>query len=184
MKATLSSLRKPAPLFLMLGDSLVAGYSWQKRIPQFTIKNCGVPGATTHELLTALPRLKAYYSGSRLIMVMIGTNDLVMENYGFIEDLKKVVIFLTQNFPGSELLVNNLLPLQLPHLAKDAITRINTLIESICRTTGCCYVDVHSRFIQANGQLFQADRVHLTEEGYEVWARTLLEHIAFMLESD
>lgn len=168
----------------MLGDSLVAGYSWQQRIPKFTIKNCGVPGATTHELLSSLPKLKTYYSSARMIMVMIGTNDLVMENYAFIEDLKKIIIFLTRNFPGSELLVNSLLPMHLPHLGKDTIPRINNLIADICGNTGSCYVDVHSRFLQGGGKFFQADGVHLTIEGYELWARTVLEHIAFLLEND
>ena len=184
MIASPSTPRTPAPLFLMLGDSLVAGYNWQQRIPQFTIKNCGVPGATTDELLSSLPKLKTYYSSARMIMVMIGTNDLVMEHYGFIEDLKKIIVFLTQNFAGTEVLVNSLLPIHLRHLGKDTIPRINTQIAEICRKTGSCYVDVYSRFVQNSGNLFQLDGVHITEEGYQLWARTVLEHIAFMLEND
>lgn len=168
----------------MLGDSLVAGFDWQKRIPQFSIRNCGVPGATTHELLQAIPALKSHYGSSQLVMVMIGTNDLVMENYAFSEDLQKIIIFLTRTYPGAEILVNSLLPMQLPHLAQNAVTAINTQIETICRKTGSCYVDVYSRFTQTGGPLFQTDGVHLTEEGYELWARTLLEHIAFLLEND
>jgi lysophospholipase L1-like esterase len=179
-----TSQRTPAPLMLMLGDSLVAGYNWQVRIPQFTIRNCGVPGATTTELLSSMPRLSSYYSSARLAMVMIGTNDLVLEQYGFIEDLKKIVLSLTQIFPGCELLINSLLPIRLRHLGNDTIPRLNSLIEAICRKTGSCYVDVHARFVQTGGLLFQADGIHLTEEGYELWARTLLEHIAFLLEND
>jgi len=173
-----------APLFLMLGDSLVAGYNWQQRIPQFTIKNCGVPGATTDELLSSLPRLQSHFGSPRITMVMIGTNDLVMEHYCFIEELKGVIAFLTWNFPGTEVLVNSLLPMQLRHLAADTIPRINTLIAGICRTGGCSYIDVYSRFMQSEGTLFQADGVHLTEKGYDAWVRTVIEHIAFMREND
>lgn len=168
----------------MLGDSLVAGFDWQKRIHKFAVRNCGMPGATTHELLSTMPRLKSYYSSVRLIMLMIGTNDLVLGNYNFIEDLKKVILFLTHNYPGAELLVNSLLPMRLPHLGKNSVVRINGQIEALCRQTGSCYVDVYARFLLTEGPLFQADGVHITDAGYEIWARTLLEHIAFMLESD
>lgn len=168
----------------MLGDSLVAGFDWQKRIPNFTIRNCGVPGATTHELLQAISALKSHYNSAQLVMIMIGTNDLVMENYSFIEDLTKIIVFLTHNYSGAEVLVNSLLPTQLPHLGKNAIASLNTQIEAICMKTGSCYVDVYSRFIQAEGPLFQADGIHVTETGYELWSRTVLEHIAFLLESD
>ena len=111
-------------------------------------------------------------------------NDLVMENYGFVEDLRKIIVYLTRNFPGTELLINSILPMHLPHLGKDTIPRINKTIAEICRTTGSCYVDVYSRFVQSSGTLFQADGVHLTDQGYQLWARTVLEHIAFMLDND
>lgn len=178
------SQRTPAPLMLLLGDSLIAGYNWQLRIPQFTIRNCGIPGATTAELLSTMPRLKAHHGPARLAMVMIGTNDLVLEQYGFIEDLRKIILFLTRNYPGCELLINSLLPIRLRHLGRETIPRLNSLIEAICRQTGSCYVDVYSRFIEVNEPLFQADGIHLKAEGYELWARTLLEHIAFLLEND
>ena len=172
------------PRFLLLGDSLVAGYNWQQRFPAFGVRNCGVPGATTQELLTTLPRLKRYHSSARLIMVMIGTNDLVMEQYGFTEELHQIMVLLTRSYPGAELLVNSLLPIQLPHLGRDTVSRVNTIIETLCQQTGSCYVDVHARFQKTEGHLFQADNIHLTSEGYELWARTVLEHVAFLLEND
>lgn len=184
MPATFPSPRNNSTSFLMLGDSLVADYNWQQRFNNFTIHNCGVPGATTHELLQSLPRVKAHCPSAELLLVMIGTNDIFMENYVFIEDLKKVIITLTREYPKAELLVNSLLPMQLPHLGKNAVASMNEQIHTACRETGSCYVDVYSKFIQDGGDLFQRDGVHITETGYELWARTLLEHIAFLVEND
>ncbi len=174
----------PDPTFLILGDSLVAWFNWQKRIPHFKIHNCGVPGATTNELLLTIPRLKTNYTSPQLIMLMIGTNDVIMNNYEFLDDFKKVIIFLTKNYPSAELLVCSLLPIRYNGLGKKVITNVNTNIEIVCRKTGCCYIDVYSKFLLTGGPLFQEDGVHITDTGYEVWARTVLEHIAFLLEND
>lgn len=184
MPVTLPPKKKLNQPFLMLGDSLVAGFNWQSRIPHFSIRNCGIPGATSRELLETIPRLKKNYPSAQLIMLMMGTNDIIMNNYDFIDDLKKTMVFLINNYPGAELLVNSLLPMQYPGLGKKTVIGANTHIEILCRKTGACYVDVHAKFLRGGDALFQEDGVHLTEVGYELWARTVLEHIAFLLEND
>lgn len=170
--------------FLMLGDSLIADNNWQQRMPQFTVHNLGVPGSNTRDLLMSLSALKHKYPRAGIIMVMVGINDLAVGNYRFTENLKKVVVTLSHEYPGAELLVNSLLPIQLPHLGLSAIPLLNDTIAGICRLTGSCYVDLFSRFEQAEGEMFQADGIHLTKEGYELWSRTVLEHIAFLVEDD
>jgi lysophospholipase L1-like esterase len=180
----ISSFHHQEGQFLLLGDSLVAGFNWQKRIPQFTIRNCGVPGATTRDLLELLPTLKSRFNTAQLILLMIGTNDIVQNNHAFIEDFREIVISLSRHYPSAELLVNSLLPMQLSHLSGSTVEKLNNSIQVICRETGSCYVDVYSKFLQADGILFQPDGVHITNAGYEIWARTVIEHIAFLVEND
>ncbi len=50
--------------------------------------------------------------------------------------------------------------------------------------TGCCYLDTHIKFLNSEAAVFQRDGVHITEAAYEIWARNLLEHIAFLIEDD
>ena len=69
-------------------------------------------------------------------------------------------------------------------LGKNTLPRINTMIAEICHRTKTSFIDIYSPFIQETGHLFQADGIHLTEEGYLLWVRTVLEHIAFMNEND
>ena len=172
------------PQFLMLGDSMVAGFNWQKRITNFTIRNYGVPGATTSALLHALPRIIPRYKKAEVVLVMIGTNDVAQENFSFLTDLRQIIITVTRECPTAELMVNSLLPMTLPHLGQAALPKVNEQIEDICRETGSCFVDVYSRFLQFPENLLEPDGVHINETGYELWARTLLEHIAFLVEND
>ena len=163
---------------------MVAGFDWQKRIPQFIIKNYGVPGATTSELLQALPSLTARHKSAEIILLMIGTNDVAMENYRFIDDLQKIIVTLSQKYPTAEIMVNSLLPMKLPHLGKNAVLQMNDHIRTLCRKTGSCFIDAYSRFSQSDAQLLEHDGVHINQAGYELWTRTLLEHIAFLVEND
>jgi len=171
------------PSFLMVGDSLIAGFNWQNRLPSFTVANFGIPGLTTAELLFSLPQFQQRCPATELILVMIGTNDLLMGKPDFLEDLKKIVIWLSGAYPTAETMVNGLMPLQCPH-DREELVGINQTIANICRDTASCYVDVYNRFRQSDLELFEADGVHLTASGYELWARTLSEYIAFIMEND
>ncbi len=169
---------------LLVGDSLVADNDWQPRMRPHKVQNFGVPGATTRDVLNMLPHIKKRTELVDVVMVMVGTNDLLSDNYQFVQTLKKIVIQLRKDYPLAEILVNNLFPMHLPHLPHNAITSFNTHIEAITMQTGCCYLDTHIKFLNSEAAVFQGDGVHITEAAYEIWARNLLEHIAFLIEDD
>ena len=169
---------------LLLGDSLVADYDWQRRMNSLEIQNFGVPGATTGDLMDMLPHIKKNTTVFDIIMVVVGTNDLLSDNYTFIHTLKRITVQLRKNYPLSDILINSLFPMHLPHLPDNTIPSFNTHLEAIATQTGCCFLDIHSRFLRSDAAIFQNDGVHITEAAYEIWAQTLLEHIAFLIEDD
>jgi len=75
---------------LLLGDSLVADYDWQSRMPAYQVINLGVPGAMAVDLLASLPDIKQDEEHADVIMIMIGTNDVLAGNYEYINILKKI----------------------------------------------------------------------------------------------
>jgi lysophospholipase L1-like esterase len=169
---------------LFLGDSLVADHNWQSRMSSFKVMNFGVPGATAGDLLASLPTIKTRAAHADVIVVMIGTNDLLIGNNEYLPQLKKILIQLSHDYPASEILVNSLLPMALPHLPDNSVSSLNSHIEAITMRTGCCFLDIHRRFVNGDKQLFQEDGVHLTDAGYAIWTRSLMEHIAFLIEND
>jgi lysophospholipase L1-like esterase len=169
---------------LLLGDSLIADFEWQPRMSLFEVENFGLPGATADDLLDMLPDIKDQTDMVDIIMVMIGTNDLLSDNYKFIHTLKEIVIQLRKNYPIAEILVSSLFPMNLPHFPDNTISSFNTHIEAITAQTGCCFLDTHTKFLKSDAIIFQNDGVHITDAAYEIWAHTLLEHIAFLIEND
>lgn len=169
---------------LLLGDSLVADYDWQVRMPSYKVINLGVPGAMASDLLTSLPNIKQQVKYADVIMITVGTNDVLSGNFEFINTLKKIFVQLSHDFPTAEILVNSLFPMELPHMSDYTIPNLNSHIEAFSMQTGCCFLDTHRRFSDSDQPLFQEDGVHITEAAYEIWARALLEHIAFLIEND
>jgi lysophospholipase L1-like esterase len=169
---------------LILGDSLVADYDWQARIPSERVTTFGMPGIGTANLLSLLPAIKQKVDRAAVIMVMAGTNDLLAGDLHFGETLKKIYVQLRHDYPGGEILATSLLPMDLPHLPPGTIVRLNSEIAALSMQTGCCYLDIHSRFSGSAKVIFQEDGVHLTVAAYEIWTRALLEHIAFLVEDD
>lgn len=171
--------------FLFLGDSLVADNNWQPRIPFCTVHNCGVSGSTAQDLLDSLPTVSSRVPSPLAILVMIGTNDVLAERYTFVDTIRQIIIQLSKDFPAAEVIVTSLLPMKLPFLAEDTIAQLNNHIEKITTQTGCCYLDMHKKFLQAGDiGLFHEDGVHITRRAYELWTRTLLEHVSLLLEND
>ncbi len=170
--------------FIFLGDSLVADYDWQPRLPFCTIHNLGVPGAGSDDLLSSLPGLADRFPTPAAILIMIGTNDLLSGKTDFVDTIRQIVIHLSQGFPTAEIIVTSLLPMQLPSPITEAVQSINEDIRTMTMQTGSCYLDIHGKFNRAGDGIFQGDGVHLTGRAYEIWTKSLIEHVAFLLEND
>ncbi|MGW8193408.1 MAG: SGNH/GDSL hydrolase family protein [Desulforhopalus sp.] len=169
---------------LLLGDSLVAEHDWQSRMPSYKVYRYGYPGEVASGLLRSLSGIKQRVKSADIVMVMVGTNDLLTGNHDFIETLKEISVRINTNYPDAEILFCSLQPMYIPHLPENSITDINNRIKLMTVQTGCCYLDTHQRFLESEKQIFQIDGVHLTDAAYEIWTRTLLEHIAFLIEDD
>lgn len=169
---------------LLIGDSLIEGFDWQNRLDRCNVTKMGVPGAMASDIYAALDETKKNSPHADLIMVMVGTNDILTGNYDFIHTLKKVCVQLLRDYPNSDVLVTSLLPIELPHLPYNTVQSLNNHIEAITMKTGCCFLDIHSRLKNSVKPIFEEDGIHITDNAYEIWCRSLLEHIAFLIEDD
>ncbi len=166
---------------LFIGDSLIEFYDWQKRLPAYQVYNYGQAGETAGGLLARLPAVLATVPEPDLVMVMIGTNNLAMEDYGFLPVYEKILERIALSFPRATILATSLLPIRLPWLADSAVPRLNRELHRICTARGLVYFDIYSKFLKdcttiengARSGCFEADGVHLRSKGYEVWAQAL-----------
>jgi lysophospholipase L1-like esterase len=113
-------------------------------------------------------------------MVMTGTNNIAMEDYTFLATYEKIISLLQKNYPKSLIVMTSLLPIDFFFLG-EAVPRVNRRLVRIAAERRVHFLDLYPLFIdensQAIGAYYDTDGVHLSEAGYEVWARALEENV-------
>ncbi|MEW6499881.1 MAG: GDSL-type esterase/lipase family protein [Thermodesulfobacteriota bacterium] len=156
---------------VLLGDSLIAFGDWQHHFPGYGIVNLGLAGETVRELRARLDTLDGRLTDPACLVVMVGTNNVAMEEYGFLADYRAIVATLRHRHPTAVLLVNSLLPIRLPRLAPDTVPRLNERLRELAAELGAGYVDGHGAFLASPAApLLSDDGVHPNDRGYRVWA--------------
>ena len=162
--------------FLFMGDSLIEFFNWQKRFPDREVFNYGIAGETAEGLLARLPNIIDRVQSPDLVMIMTGINNVAMEDYGFLLTYKKIITRLRKNYGKATISMTSLLPVDLFFLG-DAIPRINRRLKDIAQKNSVLYLDLYPLFIDEHSRAitscFEADGVHLSSDGYEIWARAL-----------
>jgi len=109
-------------------------------------------------------------------MIMSGINNVAMEDYGFLFTYEKIITHLRETYRQTTIDMVSLLPVDLFFLG-DAIPRVNKRLKDIAQNNTILYLDLYPLFLDENSRTitscFEADGVHLSIEGYEVWAKAL-----------
>ena len=162
--------------FLFIGDSLIEFFDWQERFPGREVFNYGSAGETAEGLLARLPNILDRVQAPDLVMIMTGINNVAMEDYGFLYTYEKIITQLRKKYGQATIVMASLLPVDLFFLG-DAIPRVNERLIDIAKNNSIHYLDLYPLFLDENSRAissyFEADGVHLSAEGYEVWSRAL-----------
>jgi lysophospholipase L1-like esterase len=159
---------------VFIGDSLTEWYNWQKRFPKYRITNLGISGEPIESLLDRQDRIRSSIDDPDFIFLMTGINNIAMGQYDITGPYHEIVRNLTTWYKKSIVVIQSILPVVLEWISNNIIRDTNLHLEQIAREFSAEYLDVYSLFIDSGGNpkngYFQDDGVHLTYEGYDVWA--------------
>jgi lysophospholipase L1-like esterase len=170
--------------FLFIGDYLIANYDWQKRMPFFEVYSYGFPLNKAEELLKELPKIEKKSSNPDIILIAAGINNVIVKDYTFVDQIRRMVIRLSNIFPEAEIIINSLPNIRIPFVVEDAIFHLNNNIKLMASQTGCCYLDNFAKLAQKETDLFTDGGIDLTNKTYDIWSRSILEFVAFLFEDD
>jgi len=176
--------QKPQGTFLFLGDFFITSYDWQKRMPFFQVHSFGVMEEKVNGLLARLPEVENKVHKPDIILIMSGINNVVEHDYTFVNQLRRIVIRLSNRFPEAEIIVNGLPLARIPVVVDNAIHHLNLNIKEMAGQTGSCYLDNFDIMAEKSESIFKQDGINLTPEAYDRWARSILEYVSFLLEDD
>jgi lysophospholipase L1-like esterase len=151
---------QPAGAVVFLGDSITQGLAVQAIAPGSV--NYAAGGLATRDLLRYLPKLKAVKT-ARVVVLTIGTNDLLRGTPGLEERLARIAAGIDAP------LIWHAIP---PSTRHDPAA-VNATIRRLCAERGRC-VYVETAFEPRDFR----DGVHLNAEGYRRWIGTLRAAVA------
>jgi lysophospholipase L1-like esterase len=166
---------------VFIGDSLTEWYDWQERFPAYQVLNLGISGETVEELLDRRDHIRSRVETPDVIFLMTGINNVLSEQYDITRPYAEIVRNLTTWYKGTTIVVQSLLPVDMPWIKNDTIRIINRHLAEIAQEHGAEYLDVYAAFTDDNGNpkpgLVSDDGVHLANKGYEVWAKVVEGHL-------
>jgi lysophospholipase L1-like esterase len=161
-----------------IGDSLIEYYDWQARFPNQEVVNLGVAGETAPELLARVSRLTDTSYRPDGVVIMIGTNDL-LQGLDPLPSVEATIKVMRTLWPEALLLVNGLMPMNLPWLPPNLISQTNARLEELALRHKIGYLDGCHLLpsSSASPSCFLDDGVHLSQHGYTLWSAAIENHL-------
>ena len=166
---------------VFIGDSLTEYYDWQKRFPGYHVINLGIGGETAEGLKGRLDRVILSLQNPDCFFIMTGINNIAMEDYDIVSTYKRIINKLFSSFGKTAIVVQSILPVNLSWVDNNRIREINGALKEIANNFTAGYLDLYSLFVDGDGKPVGAylldDGVHLSDEGYKVWAKEIEEFL-------
>lgn len=164
----------PPHSLIFLGDSLTEWFDWQARFPSYRVANLGIAGETVEGLLGRLDRVRTRINDGDAVFLMTGINNIAMGHRDILPAYREVASRLRGDFPKAVLVVQSVLPVNLPGTDNSVILRINERLERSAAEFKARYLDLYTVFTDRRGEprpgYLLDDGVHVSAEGYRAWA--------------
>ncbi|WP_241976008.1 MULTISPECIES: GDSL-type esterase/lipase family protein [Cryobacterium] len=159
---------------VFMGGALTASGQWAEWLPEYEVRNFGVSGYTTDEVVAGVDAVIELEPDA--VVVGAGTNDLGWRRSDeyIVRNLETVICALRKGLPGARLLVVSVPPRERDFA--NTLRSINRHLRQFVPTQHAAFLDLWPRLAQPDGEIdvsFSDDRLHLNADGYAAWASEL-----------
>lgn len=163
---------------IFIGDSITDYGEFQEYFPNEVVLNRGIRNDVSKGVLNRIQEV--VNRNPKEAYLMIGVNDIRYSKGS--KNFEKHITAIVKSFEGenSKLIIQSILPVNNElfgnEVSNKKVIQFNEVLQRIAEETGIEYIDLHSSFVDKNGQLdekFTIDGIHLNGEGYKIWVDAL-----------
>ena len=188
------AVRSRPPEIVFIGDSITQGWEhagaavWARHYSERDAINMGFSGDRTQHVIWRLQNGHLEGISPRLAVVMIGTNNSGDDpSEETAEGVRAIVQELLTALPDTRVLLLAVFPRGTD--ATDAMRivndGVNERIADLAAHDRVEFLDIGGGFVEPNGMLrtsLMPDLLHLSEEGYEIWAESIDAQVSAALD--
>jgi beta-glucosidase len=176
----------PDTELLFIGDSITEGWEksgsnvWKQFYTPRKAVNLGIGGDRTQHVLWRLTNAPLDGVKPKAAVLMIGTNNSNGDDNTpdqIAEGVQAIVRTLRQRLPNTKILLLAIFPRgENFNAQRGKITQINQVLQKLDDGKNVFFQDIGHRFLESNGRLpaeIMPDYLHLTEQGYQIWAEAI-----------
>ena len=171
---------------LFIGDSITEFWLsegkevWQSEFSHLKAQNEGIAGDTTVGVLTRLDEIDLEALSPRLIVLLIGTNDISIgvDAESIAKRIEEILEACRRRSPDSRLVLMGILPRgrYADDPARYVVDDVNQRLAKTSEEIELDYLNIKEHFLIDGGDInlkLVPDYLHLSMSGYEVWASCL-----------
>jgi len=179
---------------LLIGDSITQGWegagkdAWEKYYGKRNAVNLGIGGDRTQHVLWRLDNGNVEGIAPKLAVLMIGTNnsngtDNTAEEIG--EGIQAIVKKLRAKLPQTKVLILAVFPRgEKPNPQREKNAKASEVASKLADNQMVFFQDIGDKFLTADGVLtkeIMPDYLHLSPQGYEIWAASIEPNVAKLM---
>ncbi len=179
---------------LLIGDSITQGWegagkeAWAKYYGKRNAVNLGIGGDRTQHVLWRLDHGNIEGISPKLAVLMIGTNnsngtDNTAEEIG--EGIQAIVKKLRAKLPQTKVLILAVFPRgEKPNPQREKNAKASEIAAKLADNDMVFFQDIGDKFLAADGVLtkeIMPDYLHLSPQGYEIWAAAIEPNVAKLM---
>lgn len=187
---------------LFIGDSITDGWRktglavWTKYYGARKAANFGIGADRTQNVLWRLPRGELEGISPRVVVLLIGTNNIGLERSGKVRNttdeaiagVTAVVELIRTKLPRSKLLLLGILPRgERGDPIRGQLAAVNGALARLADGQAVHFLDVGRHFTRADGSVAREvmpDLLHPSALGYEIWAQAMEPTLTKMLAAE
>lgn len=182
---------------LWVGDSITEYWQdiglgvWTKEYGSMKCANLGISGDTTQDVLRRLNISNLDGLDAKVTVVLIGTNNLsvgIDSDELIASQTEKIVQFILAKIPNTQVVLMGIFP---RHWSPEdpiraRVTSVNKRLAKLDNGSNIHFLDIGDKLVEPSGEIsadIMSDALHLSEQGYKIWADNLNPLIKKLLQT-